>query len=244
MRRRRRFFRDDVLAPWLTLLIILGLWWAGATLIGQPSSAVAPPRYVAPPSAADRITPAAPPPLPRERMSPDAPDPHPALEALHPTASAPPPPVLTEGDLGELHARRLTIPVQGIQPSQIASNFNDDRGTGRKHEALDIMAARGTPVLAAEDGRIVKLFTSARGGLTIYQFDPSERFCYYYAHLDRYAPDLKEGQTVTRGQTIGFVGTTGNAPPNSPHLHFAINKLDASKKWWEGVALDPALVLK
>ena len=108
---------------------------------------------------------------------------------------------------------------------------------------MDILAPRGTAVVATSDGRIAKLFTSAAGGLTVYQFDPTEQYAYYYAHLDGYAPDLTEGQVVSRGQTIGYVGTTGNAPPGTPHLHFAIFKLGPDKRWWEGEAIDPFLVL-
>jgi murein DD-endopeptidase MepM/ murein hydrolase activator NlpD len=109
---------------------------------------------------------------------------------------------------------------------------------------MDIMAPRGTPVVASVDGRIVKLFTSAAGGLTIYQFDADEQYCYYYAHLDGYAPDLTEGQIVTRGQVLGFVGTTGNAAPDAPHLHFAIHRLGPEKRWWEGEPLDPLTFLR
>ena len=109
---------------------------------------------------------------------------------------------------------------------------------------MDILAPRGTPVVAAVGGRIAKLFTSAAGGLTIYQFDEAEQFCYYYAHLDSYAPDLNEGQIVQRGQVIGYVGTTGNAPPDTPHLHFAIYRLGAEKRWWDGTPIDPIDVLR
>jgi murein DD-endopeptidase MepM/ murein hydrolase activator NlpD len=126
----------------------------------------------------------------------------------------------------------------------LISSFSDARGSSRVHEALDILSPRGTPVVAAEAGTIVKLFESARGGTTIYQFDPSGSFCYYYAHLDSYAPGLREGATVERGQTIGYVGTTGNAPPQTPHLHFAIFRLGPERHWWEGVPIDPYLVLK
>jgi murein DD-endopeptidase MepM/ murein hydrolase activator NlpD len=146
----------------------------------------------------------------------------------------------------EVSAERTPIvPVAGIKASALTSTFNDMRGGGsRRHEAMDILAPRGTPVLASVPGEIVKLFTSAAGGLTIYQFDEDEQYCYYYAHLDSYAPDLTEGQQVKRGQVIGFVGTTGNAPPDTPHLHFAIFRLGADKRWWEGEALDPITFLR
>ena len=100
-----------------------------------------------------------------------------------------------------------------------------------------------TPVVAVEGGRIARLFFSRAGGITIYQFDPSERYCYYYAHLERYAEGLKEGDRVNRGQVIGYVGVSGNAPKNTPHLHFAVFRLTEAKRWWEGSPLDPYDVL-
>ena len=123
------------------------------------------------------------------------------------------------------------------------SNFHQARGAG-SHEAIDIMATRGTPVLAVEGGRIAKLFTSKKGGLTIYQFDPSESFCYYYAHLDRYSHTLDEGTVVTAGEVIGYVGSSGNASPDAPHLHFAVFKLGSDRHWWQGLPIDPYLVLR
>jgi murein DD-endopeptidase MepM/ murein hydrolase activator NlpD len=146
-------------------------------------------------------------------------------------------------DVDALRARRLRVPVEGKEPAALASTFQQGRGN-RSHEAMDILAPRGTPVLAVEGGRIQKLFTSERGGLTIYQFDESESFCYYYAHLDRYAPQLAEGAIVSGGDTIGFVGSTGNADANAPHLHFAIFKLGPERRWWEGLPIDPYLVLR
>ena len=103
---------------------------------------------------------------------------------------------------------------------------------------------RNTPVRAVESGRIARLFFSKAGGITIYQFDPTERFCYYYAHLERYAEGLREGQRVQKGQVIGYVGTSGNAPEDTPHLHFAIFRLTAEKHWWEGTPIDPYDILR
>jgi peptidoglycan LD-endopeptidase LytH len=131
--------------------------------------------------------------------------------------------------------------VEGVPASALVSSFYDARG-GRKHDAIDILAPRDTHVLAVEDGKVAKLFTSDAGGLTVYQFDPEERFVYYYAHLDSYASGLKEGAPLKRGDVVGYVGTTGNAPKNTPHLHFAISKLDADHRWWGGSALDPYLI--
>jgi murein DD-endopeptidase MepM/ murein hydrolase activator NlpD len=143
----------------------------------------------------------------------------------------------------ELGDRDLEMPVEGVRPDQLTRQFSDPRG-GRRHEAIDILAPRGTSVRAVEDGRIARLFFSKAGGITIYQFDPSERFCYYYAHLDRYADGLRENDRVRRGQVIGYVGTTGNAPKNTPHLHFAIFRLTTEKRWWEGAPIDPYDILR
>jgi murein DD-endopeptidase MepM/ murein hydrolase activator NlpD len=236
--RRRRLFREDVLAPWLTLIVIGLAWWAGASLLGRDpvltgSSATRPSgRRVESPA----------PGVAAARRSARGPVPQVSdAYVLSPGDAAPPAPSGSEG--AELRAKRLVIPVAGIEATKLTSTFHDDRG-GRKHEAMDILAPRGTPVLAVEDGVIAKLFTSARGGLTIYHFDPTEKFCYYYAHLDSYATDLTEGQRVTRGQTIGYVGTTGNAPADTPHLHFAILLLGEAKRWWDGTPLDPFEALR
>jgi murein DD-endopeptidase MepM/ murein hydrolase activator NlpD len=143
-------------------------------------------------------------------------------------------------------ADTLMIPVAGVAASQLQDTFGDNRGSDgeRAHEALDIMAPRGTPVLAASDGKVEKLFTSVPGGLTIYQFDPTRTWAYYYAHLDRYAPGLAEGRQLKRGDVIGYVGSTGNASEDAPHLHFAIFVLGPGKRWWQGTAIDPYPLLK
>ena len=133
----------------------------------------------------------------------------------------------------------LLVPVSGVEAAQLDDSFADGRGGTRVHEAIDIMAPTGTPVLAAADGRVVKLFTSKPGGLTVYQFDPGETIAYYYAHLDRYAENLAEGQEVKRGDLIGYVGSTGNAAPAAPHLHFAVFMLGPEKQWWKGTAINP-----
>jgi murein DD-endopeptidase MepM/ murein hydrolase activator NlpD len=144
----------------------------------------------------------------------------------------------------ELTGRGLVIPVEGVSADELTRSFDDPRGGERRHQAIDIMAPRNTPVRAVEGGRIARLFESRAGGITIYQFDPSERFCYYYAHLERYAPGLREGQQVRKGEIIGFVGTTGNAPPGAPHLHFAVFRLTDEKRWWEGTPIDPYDILR
>jgi peptidoglycan LD-endopeptidase LytH len=142
-----------------------------------------------------------------------------------------------------IEQRTLGMPVKDMRLSDAQDTFNEARSGGR-HEATDILAARGTPILAVEDGTIRKLFLSKPGGITIYEFDPSEHYCYYYAHLERYAADLKEGMSVKRGDTIGYVGTTGDAPANQPHLHFGITIIGADKHWWGGMPINPYPLLR
>jgi murein DD-endopeptidase MepM/ murein hydrolase activator NlpD len=169
----------------------------------------------------------------------------PAPAVPSPPATGPlPPPSLAEtaADLDNLRRHHLLLPVQGLRRENLSDTFNDARG-GHRHEAMDIMAPRNTPVLAVEDGRLVKLFVSRQGGNTIYQFDPSETYTYYYAHLERYAEGVREGSLLRRGQVIGYVGTSGNAPADTPHLHFAIFRLASERHWWQGTAIDPFLVL-
>ncbi len=162
-----------------------------------------------------------------------------------PAATVPPPPVsATEaGEIAALRERDLKLPVDGVERKDLHNTFAEARGS-RTHEALDILAPRGTKVRAVEDGRIQKLFTSKAGGLTIYEFDPSQTFAYYYAHLDRYEDGLRDGQMVKRGDVIGYVGSTGNASPDAPHLHFAIFRLGPEKQWWKGEPINPYLVFK
>ncbi|HYO13257.1 MAG TPA: M23 family metallopeptidase [Thermoanaerobaculia bacterium] len=171
-----------------------------------------------------------------------------------PPAVQPAPPPATDGApraeersgalAPDLARRDLLVPVQGIRQDQLQNTFDDARSEGRVHQAMDIMAPRNTPVVAVEAGRIAKLFTSDQGGLTIYQFDPTETYSYYYAHLERYAPGLREGDRVARGQLLGYVGTSGNAGPDNPHLHFAIFRLNEQKNWWEGAPVNPYQVLR
>ena len=170
----------------------------------------------------------------RPRLAP-APPGAAAGEAI-PTIKAAPPEALTH--------RKFEIPVEGVKPEQLVRSFDDRRSGTRSHEALDILAPRNTPVKAVDDGTIARLFESKAGGTTIYQFDPTEQFCYYYAHLERYADGLREGDKVKKGQVIGYVGTSGNAPKGTPHLHFAVFKLTSAKRWWEGTPIDPYDILR
>jgi murein DD-endopeptidase MepM/ murein hydrolase activator NlpD len=137
-----------------------------------------------------------------------------------------------------LAAKSLIIPVEGVDRSRIRDSYTAARG-GRTHDAVDIMAPRGTPVIAADSGTILRLRTNDAGGITIYQLDPEERFIYYYAHLDRYQDGLAEGMKIRQGDVLGFVGTTGNAPKNTPHLHFQVMLYRGRGQYWGGEPINP-----
>ena len=208
--------------------VLLIVWLYGGGSHGGGTASAPPPRE-----------PAAAPPM----TSATTPTPQ---SAAPPAAAAPagtPPPLLTRPP-EDLVERDLLVPVQGVPRTGLQDTYDDARGQGRVHNAIDIMATRGTPVLAVEAGRIAKLFTSNLGGLTIYQYDPTETYCYYYAHLDRYAPGHKEGDQVSLGQVIAYVVSTGDASPDGPHLHFEITRLQADKKWWKGDAINPYPLLR
>jgi peptidoglycan LD-endopeptidase LytH len=232
--RRRRVLRDEAVAPVLVMAVILGLWWIGARVVSalwSPGSGAGAARIQAP-----------------ARASPPDRGPVGAGGSVPPHPTAPASAKgrtrgLTDEDVEVLRSHRLLVPVDGIDPDTLTSTFHQRRGN-RTHEALDLMAPRGTRVRAVEGGRIARLLTSQRGGLAIYQFDSSESYCYYYAHLDGYASSLAEGAMVTGGEVVGFVGSTGNASPDAPHLHFAIFKLGPERRWWQGLPIDPYLVLR
>jgi len=166
----------------------------------------------------------------------------PSETPTHPQAGISPAPVTSPIIPGPTPA--LIVPVAGVRADQLRDTFADARAEGRVHDAIDIPAAQGTPVLATADGTIVKLFQSDRGGTTIYQLSADGRFFYYYAHLDRYAEGLAEGQFVKQGTTIAYVGDTGNAGPGNYHLHFSIAIASDPKRWWEGVNINPYPLLR
>lgn len=166
----------------------------------------------------------------------------------NPPAAAPPPPVasavegtstVTQADLDDLATRNLLVPLEGVKANQLRDTFNQARSEGRQHDAIDIMAPQGLPVLATTDGTVIKLFQSERGGITLYQIDPSGRYVYYYAHLARYADGIAEGKQVRRGDVIAYVGDTGNAGPGNFHLHFAISKITSPRQWSGGDPINP-----
>ena len=170
-----------------------------------------------------------------------APSGQPPTDAPLPTATIGP---AVETSVLGAQDRDLAMPVDGVDRDKLRDTFSETRGDNRPHEALDIMAPRGTPVRAVRDGHVEKLFDSQNGGLSIYQFDPSATYAYYYAHLDRYAPDLREKQQVKQGDLLGFVGSTGNAAPDAPHLHFAVFRLSPERQWWKGEPINPYPLLK
>ncbi len=138
-----------------------------------------------------------------------------------------------------LASHDLLLPVAGVSPDQLQDSFDVPREGNRFHHAIDIMAPRGTPVLAADDGRVLRVSSNTLGGLTVYTIDRSGQFVYYYAHLEGYARGLKAGRIVFKGDTLGYVGTTGDAPDNTPHLHFQILRMPPNGKYWEGDPIDP-----
>jgi murein DD-endopeptidase MepM/ murein hydrolase activator NlpD len=206
----------------LVMAALVTIFPAGAAAVAQPLIEAAPRTVEVKPPAGKEPAPVSPP----------------------PAAVTPPAPVSAGTEVDDLRARRLTLPVLGIKREDLRDTFNEMRGSTRRHEALDVLAPRNTPVLAVEDGTIARLFLSEAGGITLYQFDPTRTYCYYYAHLERYVDGLKEGDEVKRGQVLGYVGTTGNAPRDTPHLHFAIFKMTDEKKWWQGSPIDPYSVLR
>ena len=143
-----------------------------------------------------------------------------------------------------LTASKLLIPVVGVKKSELTDTFNDARSAGRVHNAIDIMAKGGTPVVAAADGEIAKFFESKLGGITIYQSSVDKKLVYYYAHLQKRADNLAEHDFVKQGTVIGYVGDTGNAGAGNYHLHFAISVLNDPKKYWEGTEINPFPLLK
>lgn len=211
-------------------LLLLGLI-LGALAYHQISVSPTPEAGPASPTLSD---PAHTPAMPAAAKSAPAP-----IATATPVTPAEAPGTAPSSESAPLGASGLLIPVQGKTRADLVDTFTDARSQGRLHDAIDIMAQAGTPVLAVADGQVEKLFTSERGGLTLYQFEPSGKYAYYYAHLERYAPGLAEKQSIKRGQVIGYVGSTGNANPSAPHLHFAIFVLGPERRWWEGTAINP-----
>jgi murein DD-endopeptidase MepM/ murein hydrolase activator NlpD len=212
------------------LALVVGLWWAGAL---RPAGI----------RLAEKPLPPGPGPLDFQ-----------AAARRQPATLKPPPSELPQdlelprGEADRVSPERaipvhLIVPIAGLSVKSLHDTFSEMRD-GHAHEALDIPAPRGTPAHAADEGNIAKLFRSKKGGITVYQFDDSQTYCYYYAHLDRYAPGLREGMLLHPGEVLGYVGTSGDAPPDAPHLHFAAFRLGPEKNWWQGTPLDPLPLLQ
>jgi len=167
--------------------------------------------------------------------SPSSPVPLATIGTLDRSASA---------DVEYVRARHLLLPVAGVRADQLADSFEEARDGSRRHHAIDILAPRGTPVLAADDGRVLRVSWNSAGGNTVYATDADSRIVYYYAHLDHYHEPLSPGMALNKGDTLGFVGTTGNAPKDVPHLHFQIMQMPHDGKYWIGEPLNPFPILR
>jgi murein DD-endopeptidase MepM/ murein hydrolase activator NlpD len=219
------------------------VWYLSYHYWAQPATPLRPPsqdveRLPAPPASPTEN--ASPTPTP-EASPPPSPSPSPtASPGASPQAQGSP------GDpASALASMRLLIPVEGVKPEQLQDTFKAARSEGRIHDAIDIIAPRGTPVLAATDGRVVKLFNSAKGGITFYQLaSADEHYVLYYAHLERYADGLAEGHVARRGETLAYVGDTGNAAPGNTHLHFQIYRVADPRHFWTGENINPYPLLR
>jgi murein DD-endopeptidase MepM/ murein hydrolase activator NlpD len=178
---------------------------------------------------------------PRANAKAREPKAEPLLVAPAPNMTPAPQPTttVTADDLNYLAAKNLLIPAANVTSGQLQDTFNQARSEGRRHDAIDIMAPQGTPVLATTDGAVIRLFQSDKGGVTLYELDSSGRYVYYYAHLMRYAEGIAEGKQLSRGEVIAYVGDTGNAGAGNYHLHFAISKLTSPRKWSGGDPINP-----
>ena len=237
LRRRRRFsararrggdlsarqFAVIAFVVWAGLLAVLdftmGRLRHPGELLVHPIGAPEPPHAILPDNTEVRRSA---PPAPRVRGG----------RTMLPAARGPVAPAVVA--LGE-----MIIPVVGVASDDLRDSFSEPRSGGRRHEAIDILAPRNTPVVAAQDGTVVKLYESKQGGLSIYELEPSGHYELYYAHLESYAPGVHEGDAVRQGQVIGYVGTSGNAPKNVPHLHFSVIALGPERAWWKGTAVNP-----
>jgi peptidoglycan LD-endopeptidase LytH len=181
--------------------------------------------------------------LKRPRPSPPA-APLASIPASEPSPAKAPEPSPAKAPVVIAHSPDLIIPVAGVRPDQLIDTYDQSRSEGRTHDAIDIMAPAETPVLAAADGQIQKLFQSERGGTTIYQLSADQKMIFYYAHLARYADGLTEGKQVKQGELIAYVGDTGNAGPGNYHLHFSIAVVSDPKRYWEGTNINPYPLLR
>jgi murein DD-endopeptidase MepM/ murein hydrolase activator NlpD len=232
--RSSRFLLPFSLGAISMLGLVLAVTWSAPGTLARLHAALG---YRHGPSAAGSQAPSATPTAAGPRVVIAAP---PAVPAGPP--SSPSEVVLPTAAPG--NALGLLIPVQGVLAANLVNTYDQARGQGRRHDAIDIMAPRGTPVLASSDGVVMKLFQSVRGGITLYELAPDRRTIYYYAHLDRYAPGMVEGRALRRGEVLGYVGDTGDAVPGNYHLHFEVSTTADPKKYWGGVPQNPYPLLR
>lgn len=166
----------------------------------------------------------------------------PGISPLGAGGSSTPP--VTPADLTSLRTQGPVVPVAGVAASKLTDSFDATRGATRRHNAIDILAARNTPVVAVVKGKVLRLHNSTAGGLTVYTGDIGEKYVFLYGHLESYRPGLVEGASVNRGEIIGFVGSSGNASPLAPHLHFAVYRNDNMRQWWKGTPINPFLIYR
>jgi murein DD-endopeptidase MepM/ murein hydrolase activator NlpD len=229
----------------IAILIALGLlvalvWWLSSRPQTKQAAIVTVPQAEASPSVAAVAEPSLTVPLPQPSVeSTIAPPPEPAPDNSNTAQPAGTPQASSSSAAAPSEAASLLVPVAGVRPDQLRDTFQAARSEGRMHDAIDIAAPRGTPVLAAADGRIVKLFESVPGGTTIYQLGTDNKTIYYYAHLDRYAEGVREGNVLRRGEVIAYVGDTGNAGAGNYHLHFSVSIVSDPKRYWQGTNVNP-----
>jgi murein DD-endopeptidase MepM/ murein hydrolase activator NlpD len=238
---RARVFLALVIGIVLLVAIVAYLQRRSGHYVSQVSEATPSPTPVSPTPIASQSTEPLPTasaetPVPSPITEPSAGSPTPARSVPDLVPAAPP--------VGFVGTLKLIVPVAGVQPNQLLDTFSDSRSEGRVHDAIDISAAAGTPVLAAAEGQIIKLFQSERGGTTIYQLSTNQKLIFYYAHLQGYADGLTEGKSVRQGEVIGYVGDTGNAGPGNYHLHFSIAVVTDPKRYWEGTNINPYPLLR
>jgi murein DD-endopeptidase MepM/ murein hydrolase activator NlpD len=225
--RRSRFLLPFTLGALSMLAAVVAVVWAAPGLLDLVRAAPGPGAPA--PGVASGAAPAGPPPeAPAARLATPADEPE-----DEPSPAAPP-----------AAGRGLLVPVQGVAAASLVDTYEQARGQGRRHDAIDIAAPRGTPVLAASEGVVLKLFTSERGGTALYQLAPDRRTIYYYAHLDRYAPGMAEGRKLRRGEVLGYVGDTGDAGPGNYHLHFEVSTTEDPARYWGGVPQNPYPLLR
>jgi murein DD-endopeptidase MepM/ murein hydrolase activator NlpD len=248
--------RTRVLLIAATLFAALAalVWFLSYRYWTQPVTPLAPPAGSAeqaatpPPSASPAATPSVGPSAAPTVSPSSSPTPQPnASPGASPSANASPGAPNSTGGAAQASGalQGLLIPVAGVRPEQLQDTFDDARSEGRVHDAIDIIAPRNTPVLAAADGRVVRLFQSVKGGTTLYQLAAAdEHVVFYYAHLERYADGLAEGHVARRGETIAYVGDSGNATPGDTHLHFQIYRVADPKHFWTGDNINPYPLLR